>query len=90
MKYMLIVLVAVTITACDVKEMVDPDLSPTVDQCLREQLFQSCMAALPAGPQSVKYNDWDEVVDSCRDSAYYGSKRQKRFVKPECRFGSTN
>jgi hypothetical protein len=28
------------------------------------------MADLPAGPNSTVYNDWDEVVDSCRDTAY--------------------
>ena len=41
-----------------------------VDQQKRVELFQSCLVALPAGPQSTKYNDWDEVVEAC-DSASY-------------------
>lgn len=35
------------------------------DQVMRRQIFKECMAALPAGPSSTKYNDWDEVVKSC-------------------------
>jgi hypothetical protein len=27
--------------------------------------------ATPAGPQSTKYNDWDEVVPECRNGARY-------------------
>jgi len=55
------------------------------DQCLRPVLFQQCMAALPAGPVSTKYNDWDEVVDSCAQTAYHQSIRTLAQVKPECR-----
>ena len=55
------------------------------DQCLRRDLFQSCMKALSAGPATAKYNDWDEVVDSCEGAAYYQSQRLVRFIKPECR-----
>ena len=35
------------------------------DQCLRREIFQQCMKALPVGPQATKYNDWDEVVAEC-------------------------
>lgn len=55
------------------------------DQCLRAELFKSCMAALPAGPLATKYNDWDEVVSECGSQSYYQSQRQIKFVKPECR-----
>ena len=46
-----------------------------VDQGRRVELFQQCLAALPAGPVSTKYNDWDEVVDSCESAAYYQARR---------------
>lgn len=45
------------------------------DQDLREQLFFKCLEALPAGPQSTKYNDWDEVVNECGQQAYFLSRR---------------
>ena len=56
-----------------------------VDQCMRVELFKSCMASLPAGPQSTHYNDWDDVVDSCESAAYYQSQRKKSQVKESCR-----
>lgn len=46
-----------------------------VDQGRRVELFQQCLEALPAGPVSTKYNDWDEVVDSCESAAYYQARR---------------
>lgn len=30
-----------------------------------------CLRTAPAGPQSTKYNDWDEVVEACGSEAYY-------------------
>ena len=59
----------------------------TPDQCLRTELFQQCMKALPAGPQATKYNDWDEVVRACDSAAYYQSKRARNTIKAECRIG---
>ena len=58
---------------------------PTVDQCLRREIFTSCMASLPAGPAATKYNDWDEVVSSCENVAYYQALRKKELIKLECR-----
>ncbi len=55
------------------------------DQCMRAELFQACLKALPAGPASTQYNDWDEVVDSCSSNAYYTSMRKTTLIKPECR-----
>jgi len=55
-----------------------------VDQCLRNQIFVACMKALPAGPASTKYNDWDEVVEACASAATYQSYRHKDYIKPEC------
>ena len=55
------------------------------DQCLRQELFKECMAALPAGPVATKYNDWDEVVRACEGQALDASLRLIQFIKPECR-----
>jgi hypothetical protein len=55
------------------------------DQCMRRVVFKECMAALPAGPLSTKYNDWDEVVQQCDTTAAYQSKRPRRFIAPQCR-----
>lgn len=58
--------------------------SPQPDQLLRHQYFMECLKALPAGPQSTKYNDWDDVVDSCASAAYYQSLQlDKQPFKPE-------
>lgn len=61
------------------------EASTIADQCLRVELFHRCLAALPAGPQAAKYNDWDEVVSECGSQAFYQSLRRREFVKPECR-----
>jgi hypothetical protein len=58
---------------------------PIYDQCLRTQLFNECLERLPPGPQTVEYNDWSEVVDSCANTAATRSVRLKHLVKPECR-----
>lgn len=54
------------------------------DQCLRREIFQQCMKALPAGPQATKYNDWDEVVSQCESAAYYQSLKKKTQITAEC------
>ncbi len=54
------------------------------DQCLRREIFQQCMKALPAGPQATKYNDWDEVVGECESVAYYQSLKKKTQITAEC------
>lgn len=56
-----------------------------LDQCMRQKLFEKCMASLPAGPNETVYNDWAEVVDECHDVASYNSYRMKANIKPECR-----
>lgn len=61
-------------------------VEPTIhDQCLRNDIFMRCMAALPPGPEQTKYNDWAEVIDSCEDAAMWQSYRKESMVKPECR-----
>lgn len=54
------------------------------DQCLRREIFQQCMKALPAGPQATKYNDWNEVVGECESVAYYQSRKKKTQITAEC------
>lgn len=66
------------------------DGTPTInttgpDQCMRREIFQQCLKALPAGPQAAKYNDWDEVVGACESAAYYQSLRKQEAIKPNCR-----
>jgi hypothetical protein len=56
-----------------------------VDQCMRRDLFTQCMKTVPIGPTTVKYNDWEEVVQACENAAYYQSLRKTEFIKPECR-----
>lgn len=56
------------------------------DQCLRQTLFATCMAALPKGPErTATSNDWDEVVDACERASSRQSLRLTRQIKPECR-----
>lgn len=35
----------------------------------RAQQFNACMAQVPAGPVTTRYNDWSEVVGRCEDHA---------------------
>lgn len=69
MKYLITLALVVGLTGCYAP-------SPTygIDQTQRQQLFKDCMAALPAGPVSTRYNDWDEVVKACDSIAHYQSK----------------
>ena len=60
--------------------------SSITDQCLRAQLFQQCLTALPQGPVSThNSNDWDEVVDSCNRYSYSAAQRAPEYITPECR-----
>jgi hypothetical protein len=58
---------------------------PVTDQCMRRAIFAQCMKLLPAGPKATHYNDWDEVVKQCDDTAYYQAKRMKEQVPVACR-----
>jgi hypothetical protein len=85
MKHHTICLIVCTLALTACEDPIDPTKSTyTTDQCLRSELFAKCMAAIPAGPISPKYNDWDEVVGECGSAAFYQAQRQRRFVKPEC------
>lgn len=77
----LLALAALALTGC----YEPPQRTWALDQCLRSEAFRQCLAALPAGPQATKYNDWAEVVDQCDDVSKGQSYRLIAQVKPECR-----
>jgi hypothetical protein len=81
MKALLILLAITALTGCE--QVQEPRVMR--DQCMRQQIFLQCMAALPAGPQTTMYNDWDEVVSECESAAAYQSLRPTQHIKPECR-----
>jgi hypothetical protein len=56
-----------------------------VDQCMRNDLFIQCLKTVPKGPDTSKYNDWDEVVKECQNASYYHSLRSYKYIKLECR-----
>ena len=66
------------LTACSVL------VGPSVDQCLRAELTQTCLEKVPAGPSTVTFNDWAEVVNACAQMAYYQAIRQPAVIRPEC------
>lgn len=74
-------LVLALLAGCESTEYQPPNIP---DNCVRATLFQQCLAALPAGPTSTRYNDWDEVVDSCESAAYYQSLRARQYVSANC------
>ena len=78
-KWILVVASAVIVSACSEVRTFGPD------QCLRAEIFQQCLAAVPAGPQTTHYNDWSEVVQACSNTAYYQSLRSAEQIKAECR-----
>ena len=59
----------------------------TRDACLQRQIFTDCLAHVPTGPAAPSFNDWDEVVDSCRAAAREQSIRDCSTVKSECSEG---
>lgn len=72
MKKLALLLVALTtLSACD------PGIRPAewvTDKSKQQSLFLKCMSILPAGPETTKYNDWDEVVSECNRISFYQAK----------------
>jgi hypothetical protein len=77
MKAIGLILLAVLVCGCD-------GPSTVVDQCLRREIFESCLAKAPAGPTAAHYNDWSEVISECSSTAYYTAQRKRVLIKPEC------
>ncbi len=70
MKYIIVLLLSVLLLGCD-------RLAPPVtvfDISKQVELYKMCMETLPKGPDSTVYNDWAEVVEECRDFAFWGSQ----------------
>lgn len=78
LKIGLIFILAAIVSGCDDSDLQMPD------QCMRVELFKSCMQLLPAGPVSTHYNDWDEVVNECDMVARKQSLRRKFQIKKDC------
>lgn len=55
-----------------------------VDQCLRREIFESCLGKIPKGPDHPAFNDWNEVVSECASVAYYQAWRSRSAVEPKC------
>ena len=72
-------LLVMALVGCEHRE------EPVIDQCMRREIFFACLSALPKGPERTKYNDWEDVVDSCEHAAVRQSYRLESQVKPECR-----
>lgn len=76
---------AVSLAGCDDHQQVIAKRTEAYDQCVRAELFQACLAAVPAGPQATKYNDWDELVSECGEQARVMSFRPIKAIKEGCR-----
>ncbi len=61
------------------------DSAHDIDRCLNREVFNECMASLPAGPERTHYNDWAEVVEACGNRAWSHSYRLKRDIPAGCR-----
>lgn len=59
--------------------------SQTIDQCVRAELFKTCLETVPKGPDIVNKSDWSKIVENCGDAAQYQSVRIRKYIKPECR-----
>lgn len=83
MRTVLIAVAVLILSACG-----DPTPMPKydIDQCMRREIFQQCLQALPKGPEHVSNsNDWAEVVEACESAAHDQSFRIAGHVKPECK-----
>lgn len=69
MKAITLIIAVLFLSACE------PPERWKVDKNLQKDLFFECMNSLPAGPNETVYNDWDEVVEECRYTAYLLAKR---------------
>lgn len=55
-----------------------------VDQCLRERLFNDCLARIPPGPAQTHYSGLEHVVSECASNAYNMSVRPTDQIAKEC------
>ncbi|USV40986.1 hypothetical protein [Xanthomonas phage BUDD] len=86
-KFLIAVMLVLSLAGCVSREeyTAQQESKSTIDQCLRNQIFQQCLATIPPGPQKTVYNDWNEVVSECASVSYSQSFRVRSQVKQECR-----
>ena len=72
------------LAGCGEREVKKPEFQWVTDQCLRAELFKTCLNSVPPGPNQTHYNDWEEVIETCDQASYRMSIRKSTFVKPEC------
>lgn len=68
LKLTIVLFGAVILSGCNKTTEPPP---PPLSGPLRVALVRDCMAHLPAGPVATQYNDWDEVVAQCDNTAWY-------------------
>ena len=66
MKLLLILTIIVLLMGCE-REF----CQSMPDNTDRQRIFKECMQLLPKGPEKTHYNDWDEVVEACDETAAY-------------------
>lgn len=85
MKKILAAVLLICLAACGPGQALDPAPRWGNDQCLRAELFKSCMASVPKGPDITYENPWHKVIDSCAAAAYSQSWRELKNVSPNCK-----
>lgn len=58
----------------------------TEDKDRYERVFMECLSKVPKGPDTIAAsgNDWDEVVQECRSTAYMIAHECKRTCVKNC------
>lgn len=54
------------------------------DQCIRREIFLSCLKEIPPSPSTPFFNPWEDVIGHCRAFAAEASTRPKTAITPEC------
>jgi hypothetical protein len=55
-----------------------------IDQCIRKEIFMTCLDKLPSPPPNAIPSDWDEVVNECADLATRAAYRLRETVPAGC------
>lgn len=60
--------------------------STAQDQCLRRELFENCIKTTGDLSKNSVYFDLSEFVRACDTSSWNLSWRNKKMIKPECKY----
>jgi len=83
MRHILLV-VTLILASCSNGDVETGDSFNVIDQCLRQQIFQSCLKSVPSGPTHTNMsNDWDEVISACENAAYFQSLQTRNGRKDD-------